>query len=677
MLKNMKIKEKLILITLIEVFLLSALLIVIGLYRMNTVATNVANTIYLDKLRGDLSSASKYVYRFYGHLTRVDSTLVDRHGNSINSHYHMVDAMKEDLNIEATIFVKYGIDFKRVATSIKDEDGKRIVGTMLGVDSEAYPDVSIGRTFIGTTVVNGNRYLVGYQPMLTASYEIIGMTSIAVPQTEIKKLINNDLAAAFGSLAVASVICLLLFGTLVYFTVTFLLAPIRKTTDMLKDLVEGEGDLTKRLEVVTNDEIGELISYFNKFLNKIRDIVTTIVENAKSLQAKSIELSTTAEKLIKNADDMGAKSLLVSASTEQLSFNTNMLDTVSEESSSNVTSVFTATDFLTSRLNHVVENTGHANLSIDSVMKGINELEAGIEETCQTVGLLVKDIGKIVDVSDMINESIYEVANNTQLAFNISSKANKEAQVINNNIQELKQSSKDIYKSLETIIDNANQANTLSLNAAIAVASAGEAGKAISAVLDEIKTLSKQSLVSSVETLAHYEKIDNSADFSHSSLENISKTIDKLSEITSNIVDSIKHQNSGTLEISQSSENISLNARAVKDKISKIHNSAKVISDFTNVVIESMREVTKTSADAVQTSTGIVNTSLQASKEVQKIQENTQEIKQFVEEVANNISEMIPQIESTTAYAKSTKRASDDLYKIAEELNTKVILYKI
>ena len=73
--------------------------------------------------------------------------------------------------------------------------------------------------------------------------------------------------------------------------------PIRRAAAMLKDISEGEGDLTKRLTVASKDEIGEMADYFNRFVEKLQGIIGHIAGNVTTVASSATELSATATQL--------------------------------------------------------------------------------------------------------------------------------------------------------------------------------------------------------------------------------------------------------------------------------------------------------------------------------------------------------------------------------------------
>ncbi|HOD53212.1 MAG TPA: Cache 3/Cache 2 fusion domain-containing protein, partial [Candidatus Cloacimonadota bacterium] len=129
MIKNAKIKTKVIFFTLSGFFFLSVVLSFISITRMNVLASEISNEVLLEKLKGDINSSETYLKRFYGDINFKDQSLVDAQDLSLEGRFDFVDTISEELNVVATIFIKEGDDFKRISTSIKKDNGERAVGT--------------------------------------------------------------------------------------------------------------------------------------------------------------------------------------------------------------------------------------------------------------------------------------------------------------------------------------------------------------------------------------------------------------------------------------------------------------------------------------------------------------------------------------------------------------------
>ncbi|MBU0995188.1 MAG: methyl-accepting chemotaxis protein [Proteobacteria bacterium] len=192
---------------------------------------------------------------------------------------------------------------------------------------------------------------------------------------------------------------------------------------MLKDIAEGEGDLTRRIPADHSDEMGQLANYFNMFINKIQSVIKIISDNANNLEVASNELSKLSGNMSGRAEKMADKSQMVTESAEEMSSNITAVSAAMEESSTNVNMMASSIEEMTSTINEIAKNSENArSITADAVMK----------------------------------------ANN-----------------VSNKIESLGNAAQDINKVTESITDISDKTNLLSLNATIEAARAGEAGKGL------------------------------------------------------------------------------------------------------------------------------------------------------------------------------------------------------
>ena len=95
--------------------------------------------------------------------------------SKMNNNFALVDEVQKEKGGTATIFVKSGNDFVRVATNVKKDDGSRAIGTVLDPKGKAMAAISKGESFYGEVPILGKPYITGYEPIRNASGEIIGV----------------------------------------------------------------------------------------------------------------------------------------------------------------------------------------------------------------------------------------------------------------------------------------------------------------------------------------------------------------------------------------------------------------------------------------------------------------------------------------------------------------------
>ena len=209
-----------------------------------------------------------------------------------------------------------------------------------------------------------------------------------------------------------------------------LVAPILVVSQGLKDIANGEGDLTQRLRITSNDETGELAQWFNQFLDSIQTLVQDIKRDSELLADKSHDIGNSVN-YIKDASHEQQQAI--------------------EDSSG-------ATSEMASNSQEVASNCGNT-------LEMVSKAETSAKEGTQIIGAMVSEVSKL---SNTISESASAM-------------------------KELESESSNITQILSVIRGIAEQTNLLALNAAIEAARAGEQGRGFAVVADEVRTLAKSS----------------------------------------------------------------------------------------------------------------------------------------------------------------------------------------
>jgi len=577
----------------------------------------------------------------------------------------IVDPVKEMLDITCTIFQKMNNqgDMLRVATNVLTTDGKRAIGTYIpsvNSDGGANPVVSTvlkGQTYTGRAFVVDRWYITAYEPIFDEQKKVIGVLYVGIPQENVKSLrqaivnmkigekgfvtvldgagkvviapgnkkdgenvlkdgdasgkmyIEERLTAAKklapreigkqsfslrnGSAVAArdarfvyfqpwdwvitaeadqeeftkaadmlreigassnaiiagvGLLAVLLTGLVWAFVANTIVKPIKNAVASLKDIAQGEGDLTMRLNASTKDEVGELGFWFNTFIEKLQGIVKQISENSNSVNAASHQLSVIAKDLSSGAEDTSQRAANVATASEEMSANLNNVAAAMEQSATNTNMVASASEEMTS--------------------------------------------------------TIKEIADNAERARNISSQAVHQAKNASEKMGELGLAAEKIGMVTETITEISEQTNLLALNATIEAARAGEAGKGFAVVANEIKDLARQTAQATLNIKNQINDVQRTTQVTVVEINQISEVISGVNEIVTTIATAVEEQTAATREIA---DNIAQASQGIQEVNENVSQSSAVAGEITediskvnvaaNGISESSKKVQANSED--------------------------------------------------------------------------------
>jgi len=349
----------------------------------------------------------------------------------------------------------------------------------------------------------------------------IYLDDIKAVEIQKTKEIKSAIARQRNELIGVIIILFLLGAGIITYISRKITVPIKHTVEMLKDIAQGEGDLTKRLKVETKDEVGEMAEWFNKFIDTIQNIIKDVAQNANRVKDASGELSEISKQMTFGAEQTSEKANVVAAAGEEMSSNMSSVAAATEEASANVNMVATAAEQMIATIN--------------------------------------------------------EIAQNSEKASSITSEAVAQTQNASNKVNELGSSADEIGKVVETITEISEQVNLLALNATIEAARAGEAGKGFAVVANEIKDLAKQTAEATQEIKGKIGGIQGSTDATVTEIGQILEVINDINDIVSTIATAVEEQSATTKEIA---ENVVQASRGIQEVNENVAQSSSVARDI-------------------------------------------------------------------------------------------------
>ncbi len=331
--------------------------------------------------------------------------------------------------------------------------------------------------------------------------------------------IENRLAfirpLVLGGILIASILLLFIF-------LSGLIKPLEKVVAALKDIAQGEGDLTRRIQVDAQNEIGEVASWFNAFVDRVHQLVVQIGENSNIVSDASARLTQLSEKLDKSSDDLSGMTQSAATATHEMSQSMNSVAAAGEQASVN--------------------------------------------------------LGYVSQAAGTMKTGLSQVARDCHSAREISDEASSQVQSASARVVDLGGAAKDIGNVVEMITEIAEQTNLLALNATIEAARAGEAGRGFAVVASEIKDLAGQTARATLEITHKITGIQDSTVNTVKDVEKITVIISKVSEIVSSIAQAVAEQSESAFRVVENIEQASEGMGVVSQNIAESSNTAAQIS---------------------------------------------------------------------------------------------------
>jgi methyl-accepting chemotaxis protein len=347
------------------------------------------------------------------------------------------------------------------------------------------------------------------------------------------------------TIIIGSVIAAVLLGIVsALLSTRAIVGPIKRVAASLKDIAEGEGDLTVRLDIQSKDEIGNLAHWFNMFIENMDGLITQISKNAHQLGVSSADFSRIAQQMSTGIEQMSNKSNSVAAATEEMSANMASVAAASEQASTNINMVASATDHMTDRIGEIAKRSDQA----------------------QVITQRAVDSGKTT--VDQVNE--------------------------------LGRAAVEISKVTEVITEISEQTNLLALNATIEAARAGEAGKGFAVVANEIKELAAQTAKATGDIRGKIDGIQSSTDKTVVEIDTIMKVINDVNQIVAQIAKDTVEQSTSTQEIAS---NVAEASQGIQEVNQNVAQSSLVSTD----IAKNISEVSSEAAEMAENSHSIEN----------------------------------------------------------------------
>jgi len=463
--------------------------------------------------------------------------------------------------------------------------------------------------------------------------------------------------------------------------------PLKKVVTSLRDIADGEGDLTQSLEITSKDEVGELAANFNRFVKMLRDMVNRtrsisieLAKGTEKVRASSSEVSNGANRQSKALDEFSVAIQGIDGSISGIAESTgSLLHSASESSSatlelgSTTEQIASMVDMLSGNVEDVSSSITEMSLSIQNVSENIDELSSSTESTASaiiemdaTIKEIEESVGHTKGFSEEVAKDAFEgkaLVDETVRGIEDIRKTVDRASAA---IKDLGNQSTSIAKILTVIDEIADQTSLLALNAAIIAAQAGEHGKGFAVVAVEIRELAERTAISTREIGTIISNLQEGTQEAVAVMEESSNKVHQEVVRSQNAGKALEKIGSSSLKSLEQVKGIALATQEQSRGSQQITNSINQVTSFLGQIAAAIRQQTDGSRQLAEAAEQMMDFASQGKHSTAEQAKGSKQIAANMETIRATIERIDEATREQTVRARQAVEAISKIREIAD-----------
>jgi len=603
-------------------------------------------------------NGEKYVFSMF---TKMEDLLVSYDVLLTNEEYALLNGI-------AVIFAKTEREVLFSTTEINE------------TTSNALYDLSVrsGETKFSSNGDSNLNMSLNFTPLEEIEEEFMYYTDYSIGSFYDVKIIDEAIIAQVIDNGINKFIPFAIILFAVSLILHFRLRNLEAVVAILREIANGQGDLTKRVVTTQSNEIGLLGRYFNQFIETTQSMMIDVKEKAEELDSRVDKVYVAIDEM----KDVSSQTLEVMGemedSTQETINGINFATSKYSDNSRDVNTMASSVQEISATVNEMSQTTESIANQTKSLVTSSEELRDDFDHINESNLNISKSVLTINDEMTELANALEKVNEVSQSSISISKEAEEKSDEALVAMKETYKMAKRVTKVISIINNIAEQTNLLALNATIEAASAGEAGKGFAIVAQEVKELANQTRKATDQIEEQITAMQSNMDTSMKSVENINDIIAKISTSSQSLAEDVSSRTQATIDIThelnetanmvtQNSDQLSKDTENLHEAISTINSIAKGIEEL-NESGQQIYHATVESSENINTLAVSFEEISRSNSEITTMTETTSVNVQKAKDSSNMIAELAE---------KQVLKEADELREVSKRLSELITMFKL